>query len=253
MARRTFYALVLLQEPDNGNDDEDGIQLIDRTSDDSGRVFDIYHNVFDSNAMVGLGSMPDGNTDEDFGGADIVERVNFYNNTVINNAVGVTGGDNFIALNNIIANNTNEGAKRLRGNSVIAYGIFYNNGTHISDTITDAGIIFDVDPQYDPVTYELLAGSPSIDEGVATFVWNGELVLDLNPSEFVGPAPDLGAKEFGSGGSGENTAPMVSAGSDQVIFDPTNSTALEGQVSDDGLPDPPGAVTATWGFLSYFI
>lgn len=229
----------------SGNN-EDGLQLIDHASDDSGRVFDIYNNVFDSNAMVGLGCMPGGNTTENFGGANIVERVNFHNNTVINNAVGVTGGDNFIALNNIIANNTNEGVKRLRVNSVLAHSIFYNNGMHISDAITDAGILLNVDPQYDPVTYQLLAGSPSIDNGVATFTWNGALVLTLDSSKFVGPAPDLGAKEFGSGGGGGNTAPTVNAGSDQIIFHPTDSLNLLGQASDDGLPNPPAAIMTTW-------
>ncbi len=228
-----------------GND-EDGIQLIDHASEDSGRVFNIYNNVIDSNSRAGLGCMSDGVTNEDFSGADILERVNFYNNTVINNTVGVTGGDNFIALNNIIANNTNEGMKRMRANSVIAHSIFFNNGTHIADAITDAGIILDVDPEYDLLTYQLLLDSPSINSGVAVFDWNGEQVLNRDPSEFTGLAPDLGAKESGNNGSAGNTSPNVSAGNNQVIFEPSNSTVLQGQISDDGLPNPPGEVITTW-------
>ena len=228
-----------------GND-EDGIQLIDHGSEDSGRVFNIYNNVIDSNAQAGLGCMSDGVTIEDFTGADILERVNFYNNTVINNAVGVTGGDNFIALNNIIANNTNEGMKRMRANSVIAHSIFFNNGTHMVDTITDTDIILNVDPDYDSLSYRLLLGSPSIDSGVATFAWNGEQVMNRDPSEFEGLAPDLGAKEFSNAGSAGNTSPNVSAGNNQVIVEPSNTTVLQGQISDDGLPNPPGEVITTW-------
>ena len=42
-----------------------------------------------------------------------------------------------------------------------------------------------------------------------------------------------------------NTPPVVGAGSDQTITLPASAT-LDGTVSDDGLPDPPGAVTTTW-------
>ena len=43
-----------------------------------------------------------------------------------------------------------------------------------------------------------------------------------------------------------NEAPVVEAGNDQSITLPTNSVALDGSVTDDNLPDPPGAVTVTW-------
>ncbi len=42
-----------------------------------------------------------------------------------------------------------------------------------------------------------------------------------------------------------NQAPVVSAGPDQVATLP-NAAALDGSVTDDGLPDPPAAVTTTW-------
>jgi hypothetical protein len=42
-----------------------------------------------------------------------------------------------------------------------------------------------------------------------------------------------------------NQAPTVSAGSDKAITLPA-SVALNGTVSDDGLPDPPGGLTTTW-------
>lgn len=42
-----------------------------------------------------------------------------------------------------------------------------------------------------------------------------------------------------------NQAPQVDAGPDQAVRLP-NSADLDGTVTDDGLPDPPGAVTVTW-------
>ena len=77
------------------------------------------------------------------------------------------------------------------------------------------------------MTYELLPGSSSKDRRFKIFTWNGEQLLDLDASEFIGPTPFLGAKDFGSDGGG-NIAPMVNAGNDRVISEPTNSKPLEG-------------------------
>ena len=43
-----------------------------------------------------------------------------------------------------------------------------------------------------------------------------------------------------------NHSPQVDAGSDQTVIPPQDTVNLEGTVSDDGLPVPPGAVTAIW-------
>ena len=40
--------------------------------------------------------------------------------------------------------------------------------------------------------------------------------------------------------------PTVEAGNNQTITWPTNTVNLDGTVTDDGLPDPPAAVTTTW-------
>ncbi len=49
--------------------------------------------------------------------------------------------------------------------------------------------------------------------------------------------------------SGFNTPPSVNAGPDQNVSLPANAI-LDGTVSDDGLPNPPGTLTATWSQVS---
>jgi hypothetical protein len=46
-----------------------------------------------------------------------------------------------------------------------------------------------------------------------------------------------------------NRAPVVNAGPDQSIALPNQAT-MQGSVSDDGLPNPPGTVTTTWSQVS---
>ncbi len=46
-----------------------------------------------------------------------------------------------------------------------------------------------------------------------------------------------------------NTAPAVNAGADTNLTLP-NTAALDGTVTDDGLPNPPGAVSTTWSTVS---
>jgi hypothetical protein len=49
--------------------------------------------------------------------------------------------------------------------------------------------------------------------------------------------------------SGPNQAPLVSAGPDQTLLQPSNSVLLEGTVSDDGLPSG-GNITIEWSKVS---
>ncbi len=57
---------------------------------------------------------------------------------------------------------------------------------------------------------------------------------------------DIGAYEYVPG---FNTAPAVDAGADQLITLPA-SADLTGTATDDGLPDPPNALTFTWSRIS---
>ncbi len=47
-----------------------------------------------------------------------------------------------------------------------------------------------------------------------------------------------------------NLAPSVDAGEDQTITSPVCEVGLNGSVTDDGLPDPPAAVSSTWSMVS---
>ena len=53
----------------------------------------------------------------------------------------------------------------------------------------------------------------------------------------------------GGGGGAQNEAPEVNAGSDQTITLPASAN-LDATVTDDGLPNPPDAVTTTWSMVS---
>jgi hypothetical protein len=52
-----------------------------------------------------------------------------------------------------------------------------------------------------------------------------------------------------AGASAVNQAPAVNAGGDQTITLP-NTASLAGSASDDGLPNPPGALSLTWSKVS---
>jgi DNA-binding beta-propeller fold protein YncE len=178
----------------SGND-EDGIQLVDY-ADQSNRVFLIERNVIKDSAKVGLGLMDNQESKEDFRGASIPERIHVFNNTFIDNDHGLTGGDNLIALNNIFVGSPHIALKNVDGNSVAAYNLFWGNGINYQNTNLDTANTLFENPHLD-ANYRLLTGSPAIDAGIAFFTWNSEIVLDLQPSDYIGLAPDLGTFETG--------------------------------------------------------
>ena len=75
---------------------------------------------------------------------------------------------------------------------------------------------------------------------------DGDLDILAKPYTWDTPRVDVWLNN-GTGGS--NRPPVVSAGADQYITLP-RPAELEGQVTDDGLPDPPGEVTIVWSELS---
>ena len=87
-------------------------------------------------------------------------------------------------------------------------------------------------------------GNASTIDTSVTFSATGTYVLrlDANDSEFS--AYDEITIEVVEGSL--NSAPVVNAGNNKTITEPTTSTLLDATVNDDGKPIPPGAVTTTW-------
>jgi len=92
--------------------------------------------------------------------------------------------------------------------------------------------------------FTLQSNSPAIDAGTAFFEWNGTTVVDLSSSEYNGSAPDMGAFEFGNGGS-SNQPPVAVA----TVTPDHGSAPLTVQFSSADSYDPDGGISATsWNF-----
>jgi parallel beta-helix repeat protein len=171
---------------------EDGIQLIDYPG-KSTRVFRIERNIFSGNAMSAVGCMSDGNTKENYEGADIPEPIQLVNNTFVDNKYGLTGGDNVVVLNNVFLRTAKSALKKVDGDSIFSHNLFWQNGRDFEEC--------DLDPEgkvaADPLLgadFRPAAGSPCIDGGAASAGEGGQKVT-LAPDTFRGSAPDLGAVE----------------------------------------------------------
>jgi hypothetical protein len=186
---------IVIRNNEISGNDEDGIQLIEYDP-GSPREFTIERNLIRDNGKAGIGMMCCQDTSEDFQGASLLERVRVVNNTFSGNDHGMTGGDNAIVLNNIFTLTTNIALKRVDGGSIAAYNLFFANGTDFSESNVDPPVL-SADPQLTAL-YRLTPGSPAIDAGTAFFEHASEVVLNLDPSEFAGAAPDLGAFEQAS-------------------------------------------------------
>ncbi|HEX9331264.1 MAG TPA: IPT/TIG domain-containing protein [Anaerolineales bacterium] len=201
---------------------EDGIQFVDFPNDpqDTNRRFVIVGNLIAGSQKAGIGLMPNANTVEDLSGADTVEAIRVFNNTFYGNNHGISGGDNLVAFNNIITNSTGRGVWRVQGppgsNSVVAYTLFFNNAIDADQTTLGDNNIAGQDPLFaaapnpgpdgawgtvdDDFSGLLLQGtSPAIDKGVAQYIAvSGEPIPPSPITGFIGAAPDLGWREFGS-------------------------------------------------------
>jgi hypothetical protein len=201
---------------------EDGIQLIDFPGEpqNTNRRLVIVGNLIANSQKAGIGMTANTNTVEDLSGADVIEPVHVYNNTFYGNNHGISGGDNLVAFNNIITNSPGRGVWRVEGppgsNSVVAYTLFFNNTQDNDQSSMGPGIITGQDPRFtaapnpgadgawetvdDDFSGLLLqSSSPAIDKGVTQLMAaNGELIPPSPITGFIGAAPDLGWREFGS-------------------------------------------------------
>jgi hypothetical protein len=100
-------------------------------------------------------------------------------------------------------------------------------------------------------------GTPLATSEVINNATYGVLKLTLNTNSYDWEFVPVAGQTFTDSGSAlcvgtvpsENQAPVVNAGLDQTITLPASAN-LDGTVSDDGLPNPPGTVTTTWSQLS---
>jgi hypothetical protein len=91
-------------------------------------------------------------------------------------------------------------------------------------------------------------GSPSALSTTATFSTAGTYTLRLTVSDSALSSSDDVVVTVNPA-SPVNQAPVVNAGADQTITLPAAATLL-GSVTDDGLPNPPNAVTIIWSIVS---
>jgi hypothetical protein len=210
---------------------EDGIQLIHYDV-LTNRFFEITYNYIYNNTDAGIGMMDEERSGEDFRAADIPERINIFSNTFANNSHGITGGNNTVVLNNIFVDHPVIAVKKVDFKSVLAFNLFFNNGTDNSGSNLDVDSSVFADPFLTP-NLELRARSPAIDAGTALYVWQGTTVLDLPPSAFSGEAPDIGAFEFDRGTSTPPDPPILLLPADGAVDVPLEATLEWTDTADD--------------------
>src|SRR5262249_51150820 len=98
-------------------------------------------------------------------------------------------------------------------------------------------------------------GCPSATSFTDSNLQNGKTYYYVVAAQYSG-GPDAGGASTDSveasvtpQGGGGNRAPTVNGGSNQTITLPATASLI-GTASDDGLPNPPGALTTTWSKVS---
>ena len=108
-----------------------------------------------------------------------------------------TDGNMVIVINSILYNNfeqdsTSNSIHPLFGDLIIAYSDF-EGGEDFGDANLNIDPLF-VNPEGG--NYNLQENSPCIDEGTDYFEYNGVPYIDLDPSDYIGLNPDMGAYEY---------------------------------------------------------
>jgi len=165
----------------------------------TGKTFNIHHNII-TECKVGLGCMEGTNTRENIAGATTMdELICFYNNTLIDNQMGATGGNNLIALNNLVMGNTQGGFKKFGKNSAAINNLFFSNAekdlVDFAESVIKEGNIFSTDPYMDNITFKPASNSQCIDAGMKNYVQSGKTLIDIDAKYISGTAPDIGAVE----------------------------------------------------------
>jgi len=92
-----------------------------------------------------------------------------------------------------------------------------------------------------------LTPGPGSVNPAATNLWIVDRQVDNNsdPDENDGKIYEMSYPELSG-----NLPPLVGAGPDQSVTLPTDTVVLQGTMTDDGQPDPPGIAVATWSQTS---
>ena len=212
-----------------------GIQLISYDV-FTGKEFQIHHNII-SGCKTGLGCMEGSKTREDLSGASKMdELVFFFNNTLTGNQMGATGGNQIIAVNNVVERNALGGFKNFGKKSAIINNLFYRNGeddfVQLHESAKKEGNIFSLDPLLDKITFVPAANSPCVDAGKVQHALNGTL-LPMSDKFAASLTQHIGAMEYNADKkihSGKQTL-VVEAGEDLVLQSPANEVALLGQIT----------------------
>lgn len=143
-----------------------------------------------------------------------------FRNVIYGSNSGIRCNGNPRIVNNTVINNNYFGIYcNWHAKPILINDIIYGNGSLINydaddtvvfancllqvntlpaDLIDAGGNIFNEDPLFfDPGNedFSLSAGSPCINTGLAYFEWDGEVMLNLDPGQYTGIAPDIGAIE----------------------------------------------------------
>jgi len=123
------------------------------------------------------------------------------------------------------------------------------NSASLNGNITDDGL---PQPANLSITWSKVSGdgnvtfsSPNSAQTTATFSSAGTYVLKLEANDGELTGEDIITITVNPAAA-QNQAPIVDAGANQSITLPTNTISLLGQVTDDGLPNPPAQTTILW-------
>lgn len=201
-------------------------------------------------------------------------------------ATATDTGDGYVLSTNTTGNFGTAGNERINGSTKVGYYEFAVSGVPAGATINSATLaLTGVGTQtaqtvtvsstgtFDESTLDW-ANRPAVGTTRATGTMNTGVTLNANVTgavtgngNFAFAVTNAGAsdsviatKETATTGAAPvltvaytaaatNTAPVVNAGTDQAVTLPA-SASLDGTVSDDGNPNPPGAVTTTWSKVS---
>ncbi|MGE5787249.1 MAG: PKD domain-containing protein, partial [Myxococcales bacterium] len=123
-------------------------------------------------------------------------------------------------------------------------------GAALDGTVSDDGL--PNPPAAVTTTWSMVSGpgtvgfeNPNAVDTAASFSAAGTYVLRLTASDGAQSSSDDVVVTV----QNANASPFVDAGPDQAVTIPA-AASLDGTVSDDGMPNPPGAVTTSWSMVS---